>query len=446
MTDNEQRPQQFNLEAEQALVGCLMVSDREFTEVELLLGKGDGFYRQQHATIYRALLELRNRQEPTDPITVAAHLLGTGELSRVGGAPYLHECVAAVPVAAQAGHFARIIASYAALRFLEREGRRITQAALTAHHSDADTLLEQARGWLADLTVTTSKRGDALWWEAASRAYDEIELLAEANEGPVGVPTGLHDVDEVLEGLRPGQLTLVAARPRVGKSVLLLNIAQHAAMTLNKRVVLFSLEMSESEVATRMFSASTGVPLTRIRVAKTLEDNDWVKLANHLADTTDAPLHIDASPRASLAYIRASARRILEENGSLDLVIVDYLQLMPPTNPRASRQEQVGDISRGLKLLAKELGVPVVAACQLNRGPEQRTDKKPQLGDLRESGSLEQDADQVILLHREDADDPESPKAGECNVIIAKNRHGRQDTLIVAAQLHRSRFVSTAIV
>ncbi|MFY1686461.1 replicative DNA helicase [Plantactinospora sp. WMMB782] len=445
MTDDIRSPQ-FNLPAEQAVLGCLMTTDRAFVDVEPLLGKGEGFYRGQHAVIYRALLELRDREEPTDPITLATHLLGTGELTRVGGAPYLHECMTAVPTGAQAGHFAKIVAAHAALRNLEREGRRIAAAAQAGHFSDADTILEQARGWLADLTVASSKRTDALWQEAAGRAFEEIGEIADAPDGPVGIPTGLHDVDEVLEGLRPGQLTLVAARPRVGKSVLLLNIAQHAAMKLGKRVALASLEMSESEVSTRMFSSGTGVPLTRIRLAKTLEDNDWAKLAKYLADTADAPLHIDASPQAGLAHIRAMGRRIREEHGTLDLLIVDYLQLMPPPNPRASRQEQVGELSRGLKLLAKELECPIVAACQLNRGPEQRSDKRPQLGDLRESGSLEQDADQVILLHREDADDPESPKAGECNVIIAKNRHGRQDTLVVAAQLHRSRFVSTAIV
>lgn len=444
MTDETGTPQ-FNLEAEQVVLGCLMLSDQAFTDVEPLLGKGDGFYRQQHAVIYRALLELRDRQDPTDPITVAAHLLGTGELNRVGGAPYLHECMALAPTAAQAGHFAKIVASTAALRFLEREARRIIRAVQTAHYDDADSLLEQARGWLSELTVTSRKRSDAIWQEAAGRAFDEIGEIADSPDGPVGIPTGLHDVDEVLEGLRPGQLTLVAARPRVGKSVLLLNIAQNAAMKLRKRVALFSLEMSESEVSTRMFSNGTGVHLTKIRTAKTLEDEDWAKLAKYVGDTSDTPLHIDASPHSSLAHIRAVAKRIREEHGELDLVIVDYLQLMPAPNPRAQRQEQVGELSRGLKLLAKELEVPVIAACQLNRGPEQRADKKPQLGDLRESGSLEQDADQVILLHREDADNPESPKAGECNVIIAKNRHGRQDTIIVAAQLHRSRFVSTAI-
>lgn len=444
MTDDSRTPQ-FNLEAEQVVLGCLMTTDRAFTDVELMLGKGEVFYRQQHATIYRALLELRDRQDPTDPITVAAHLLGTGELQRIGGAPYLHECVSLVPTGAQAAHFAKIVAATASLRFLEREAHRMVRAAQTAHYDDAASLLEQARGWLADLTMVTSQRSDALWEEAAGRALEEISDIADAPDGPVGVPTGLYDVDEVLEGLRPGQLTLVAARPRVGKSVLLLNIAQNAAMKLGKRVALFSLEMSESEVSTRMLSSGTRVPLTRIRTAKHLEDEDWTKLARYIGDTVKAPLHIDASPHASLAHIRATAKRILEEHGALDLVIVDYLQLMPPPNPRASRQEQVGELSRGLKLLAKELGAPVVAACQLNRGPEQRSDKKPQLGDLRESGSLEQDADQVVLLHREDADNPESPKAGECNVIIAKNRHGRQDTLVVAAQLHLSRFVSTAI-
>lgn len=443
---NDDRQQQFSLEAEQVVLGCLMQSQRAFVDVEPLLGKGDVFYRQQHATIYRALLDLRDRQEPTDPITLAAHLLGTGDLNRVGGAVYLNECMSMAPIDAQAGHFAKKVAQFAALRFLEREGLRIARAAAAGHHEDADTLIEQARGWLAELTVSTANRTDALWQDAAARTLNEIGEVADATDEPVGIPTGLHDVDEVLEGLRPGQLTLVAARPRVGKSVLLLNVAQHAAVKLGKRVVFFSLEMSEIEVVTRMFSAGTSVPLTRIRLAKQLTDEDWTKLGRYIGDTDAAPLHIDASPRSGLAHIRATTKRIADEHGGVDLVVVDYLQLMPPGNPRASREQQVSELSRGLKLFAKEIGAPVIAACQLNRGPEQRADKKPQLGDLRESGSLEQDGDQVILLHREDADNPESPKAGECDLIIAKNRHGRQDTITVAAQLHLSRFVSTAIV
>ncbi|MEV0214266.1 replicative DNA helicase [Micromonospora sp. NPDC050695] len=440
------RQQQFSLEAEQVVLGCLMQSQRPFADVEPLLGKGDVFYRQQHATIYRALLELRDRQEPTDPITLAAHLLGTGDLNKVGGATYLHECMALAPIDAQAGHFARKVAQFAALRFLEREGLRIARVAQTAHHEEADAILDQARSWLAELTVSTVNRTDALWQDAAARTLTDMGEIADAPDEPVGIPTGLHDVDEVLEGLRPGQLTLVAARPRVGKSVLLLNVAQHASFKLGKRVVFFSLEMSEPEVVTRMFSAGTSVPLTRIRLAKQLTDEDWTKLGRYVGDTDAAPLHIDPSPKAGLAHIRATTKRIAEEHGGVDLVLVDYLQLMPPANPRQSREQQVSELSRGLKLFAKEIGAPVIAACQLNRGPEQRADKKPQLGDLRESGSLEQDGDQVILLHREDADNPDSPKAGECDLIIAKNRHGRQDTITVAAQLHLSRFVSTAIV
>ena len=434
-----------NTDAERVVLGALMLTDKAFTDVEPLLGKGEAFYRPPHETIYRALLELRDRQEPTDPISLAAHLSGTGNLSKVGGATYLHDCMAAVPPAMNAAHFARLVAANAVLRNLEQRGRQITEAARTAHHSDADALLEQARGWLADMTAAIGKRTDALWMDAAARTLDEISEAADAPDEPMGISTGLLDVDRVLEGLRPTNLIYVAARPRVGKSVLLLNIAQNAAFNLGKRVALFSLEMSEPEVSTRLMSAGTGVPLTKIRNPRELEDEDWSRLARYIAATEGAPLHIDASPTSSLAQIRATCRRIIDEHGELDLVIVDYLQLVPTANPRANRQEQVSELSRGLKLLAKELGVALIAACQLNRGPEQRSDKKPQLGDLRESGSLEQDSDVVVLLHREGADNPQSPKAGECNVIIAKNRHGRQDTLVVAAQLHRSRFVSTAL-
>jgi replicative DNA helicase len=288
VTDEPRNPQ-FNIDAEKAVLGCMMTADRAVVDAEMMLGKGDGFYLGQHRTIYCALLELRNRQEPTDPITLGQHLHGTGELARVGGAPYLHECVNAVPVAANVTHFARIVALTASLRALERQARKIMHAAQAAHYTDADSVLDQARGWLAELTATGGQHTDAVWLEAANRTYDELEEIAREPEGPVGIPTGLHDVDQVLEGLRPGQLTLVAARPRVGKSVLLLNVAQHAAMKLGKRVLLNTLEMSESEVTTRMFSAGTKVHLTKVRTPRLLADEEWVKLARYLVETAEAP-------------------------------------------------------------------------------------------------------------------------------------------------------------
>lgn len=444
MTDTEAVPQ-HSLEAEQAVIGALMISPDVFVAVEPILGKGDAFYRPAHGTIYRALLELRDRQEPTDFVSLTAHMLGTGDLVRVGGANYFHECMAIGGTPAQAGHYAGIVASCGALRMLEREAKRIAAAARTAHHNDAEGLIDQARGWLAEMSVARAKRADVLWGDAAARSLNAICEAADAPDEPVGLPIGLLDVDQVLKGLRAGNFVLVAARPRVGKSVLLVNAAQHVAMTLKRRVLLCSLEMSEEEVTHRLYSSGASVDLSRIREPKDLDERDWARLAKYVRDTEDTPLHIDASANASVAHIRATAKRILDEHGDLALIIVDYLQLVQPANPRSSRQEQVSEISRSLKLLGKELGVPVIAACQLNRGPEQRTDKKPQLGDLRESGSLEQDSDQVILLHREDADNPQSPKAGECSVIIAKNRHGAQATVVVAAQLHRSRFVSTLI-
>lgn len=436
----------FDINAEQVVLGAIMTSDREITPVEVILGKGDCFYLPRHAVIYQAVLALRDRQDPADAVTVAEYLLGTGQIAKVGGVSYLHDCVAKVPVTANATHFARIVAATSALRQLEQQANRIIEATRNTAYTDVDALLEQALGWIGDINASGTDRSDRLWSAAAQTTFDAIGDAADSDDDTTqGISTGLHDVDQVLEGLMPGNLTLVAARPRVGKSVLLLNVAQHAAMKLGKRVLVCSLEMSEFEVVTRMFSSATRVPLSNLRSPKKLLDVEWTKLARHLADTNDAPLHVDESPSASLAHIRATAKRIKDEYGALDLLVVDYLQLMPSSSPRSSRQEQVAEISRGLKLVGKYLGCAVMAACQLNRGPEQRADKKPQLADMRESGSLEQDADQVILLHREDADNPESPRAGECDVIIAKNRHGRQDTVTVAAQLHVSRFVSTAL-
>lgn len=443
-TSSVQPMGQFDIAAEQAVLGAMMTAGHAITDAERFLEQGDGFYRPAHTTIYRALLELRDRGEPTDPIALAAHMAGVGTLTKVGGAPYLHTCYAAIPSAANAAHFARIVAGCAVLRKLAEAGQRMVQLAGSAHHADAEAALERAREMLADLEVGgTASDTLRVWSEITPRVLDEVEQASHLDTGPPGVPTGLVDLDDILGGLRPGQLIYVAARPGVGKSVALIGWAQHAAMRLKLRTALFTLEMSELEVGLRLASSGAGVPLNTLRTGR-LEDEDWTRLTRYVGETEEAPLHIDESPGMTLAHIRAGAKRLINQHGALDLLLVDYLQLVEVPN-RRNRQEEVSALSRGLKLLAKEIGCPVVAACQLNRGPEQRSDKRPQLSDLRESGSLEQDADAVVLLHREDVRDQESARAGECDFIVAKNRHGRMDTITVAAQLHLSRFKSMAL-
>ena len=254
-----------------------------------------------------------------------------------------------------------------------------------------------------------------------------------------GVPTGFTDFDALTNGLHPGQMIVVAARPAVGKSTWALDIARSAAIKHKHATVVFSLEMSRTEITMRLLSAEARVHLQKLRNGQMGED-DWAKIAATMGKISEAPLFIDDSPNMSLMEIRAKCRR-LKQKHDLKLVVIDYLQLMTSGKRVESRQQEVSEFSRALKLLAKELEVPVIAISQLNRGAEQRTDKRPQMSDLRESGSIEQDADIVILLHREDAYEKESPRAGEADVIVAKHRNGPTDTLVVAFQGHYSRFV-----
>jgi replicative DNA helicase len=268
---------------------------------------------------------------------------------------------------------------------------------------------------------------------------DELETIGGRNGLMSGVPTGFQDLDRLTNGLHPGQMIVIAGRPGSGKSTMGLDVARAAAIKHGQSSVIFSLEMSKTEITMRLLSAEARVALAHMRSGN-MTDDDWARLARRMGEVADAPLFIDDSPNLSMMEIRSKARR-LKQRHDLKLVVVDYLQLMQGNKRSESRQQEVSEISRALKLLAKELEVPVIAMSQLNRGAEQRTDKKPQLADLRESGAIEQDADVVILLHREEQYEKESPRAGEADFIVAKHRNGPTQTVTVASQLHYSRFV-----
>jgi replicative DNA helicase len=267
----------------------------------------------------------------------------------------------------------------------------------------------------------------------------ELEAIEGHNGEMAGVPTGFRDLDELTNGLHAGQLIVIAGRPGLGKSTLGLDFLRTASIKHSLASVLFSLEMGKSEITMRLLSAEARVPLQRMRTGH-MNDDDWNKLARRMGEAASAPMFLDDSPNMTMMEIRAKARR-LKQRHNLKLVVLDYLQLMSSNRRVESRQQEVAEMSRSLKLLAKELEVPVVAISQLNRGAEQRSDKRPQLSDLRESGAIEQDADMVILLHREDAYEKESPRAGEADLIVAKNRNGPTQDVVVSSQLHYSRFV-----
>ena len=427
--------------AEQSVLGAMMLSKDAIADVVETIREGD-FYRPAHQAIYSTVLDLYGRGEPADAVTVAADLTRTGDIGRIGGAPYLHTLVAMVPTAANAGYYARIVREQAILRRLVEAGTRIVSMGYGAT-GDVDDLVDRAQAEVYEVTERRTSEDYAPLGEIMGDALSEIEAIANRGGEMVGVPTGFAELDKLTNGLHPGQMVILAARPAIGKSTMGLDLARAASIKNGLASVIFSLEMSRNEIVMRLLSAEAQVPLHHMR-AGTMSDADWTKLASKMGVVSDAPLFIDDSPNMTLMEIRAKCRR-LKQRHDLRLVIVDYMQLMTSGKKVESRQQEVSEFSRSLKLLAKELGVPVVAISQLNRGPEQRTDKKPMLSDLRESGSLEQDADMVILLHREDFYEKESPRAGEADFIVAKHRNGPTQTVTVAFQGHYSRFVDMAL-
>jgi replicative DNA helicase len=438
--DEFERTPPHDIAAEQCVLGGMLLSKDAISDVLDVIKSGD-FYRPAHQIVYDIVLDLYGRGEPADAVTVAAELTRRGDIARMGGAPYLHTLIASVPTAANAGYYARIVRERSILRRLVEVGTRIVQLGYSGD-GDADELVDRAEAEIYGVTDRRVSEDYAPLSEIMPGALDEIEAISSRDGSLTGVPTGFADLDALTNGLHPGQMVVIAARPAIGKSTLALDLARAAAIHGGLTTVVFSLEMSRNEITMRLLSAEARVSLQAMRTGK-LGDDDWTRLARRMSEVADSPLFIDDSPNMSMMEIRAKCRR-LKQRHDLRMVIVDYLQLMSSPKRVENRQQEVSELSRSLKLLAKELGVPVVALSQLNRGPEQRSDKRPMLSDLRESGSIEQDSDMVILLHREDAYEPESPRAGEADFIVAKHRNGPTTTVTVAFQGHYSRFVDMA--
>ena len=576
-----------DLAAEQSVLGGMLLSKDAIADVLERLRPGD-FYRPAHQNVYDAILDLYGRGEPADAVTVAAELDRRGMLRRIGGAPYLHTLISTVPTAANAGYYAGIVAEKALLRRLVEAGTRVVQYGYAgAEGADVAEVVDRAQAEIYDVTDRRLSEDFVPLEDLLQPTMDEIDAIASSGGISRGVPTGFTELDEVTNGLHPGQMIIVAARPGVGKALTLdtplptpagwttmgdvavgdelldadglptlvvaatavmlgrpcyeiefsdgtviVADAQHqwptgygirtsaqlrcgldeivverpAAQYAERRAaaalmapvlqiasvrrvasvpvrcvevdngahlylagrgmvpthnstlgldfmrscsiksrlasVIFSLEMSKSEIVMRLLSAEAKIKLADMRSGR-MNDDDWTRLARRMSEISEAPMYIDDSPNLTMMEIRAKARR-LRQKADLRLIVIDYMQLMTSGKKHESRQVEVSEFSRHLKLLAKELEVPVVAISQLNRGPEQRTDKKPMLSDLRESGSLEQDADMVILLHRPDAFERDDPRGGEADFILAKHRNGPTKTVTVAHQLHLSRFANMA--
>lgn len=437
---SSERVPPHDLLAEQSALGGMLLSKDAVADVVETL-RGVDFYIPKHEVIYDALLTLYSHGEPTDVITVTDELVKTGELSRAGGADYLHTLTSLVPTAANAGYYARIVAERALLRRLVEAGTRIVQMGYAAE-GEAVELVNSAQAEIYAVSGNQEVEDYVPLNDAVSAAIDEIEAAKHNDGSMTGVPTGFRELDELTNGLHPGQLIIVAARPAIGKSTLALDFARAASVHYNHPSIFFSLEMGRSEIAMRLMSAEASVPLQLMRKG-TVDSQDWTKIAQVRGRINDAPLYIDDSPNMTLVEIRAKCRRLKQRVG-LKMVVIDYLQLLTSGKRVESRQQEVSEFSRALKLMAKELQVPVIALSQLNRGAEQRADKMPALSDLRESGSIEQDADMVVLLHRESAYEKDSPRAGEADLIIAKHRNGPTRTITVGFHGHFSRFADMA--
>jgi replicative DNA helicase len=424
--------------AEQSVLGGMLLSKDAISEVVEILRERD-FYRPAHELIYDAIIDLYSRGEPADPVTVSAELTKRGDLTRAGGAPYLHTLISSVPTAANASYYAKIIRERAIMRRLVEAGTKIVQLGYTVE-GEVDDAVNAAQAEVHAVTERRSAEDYIQLSELLPAAFDEIEKISSGVMGE-GVKSGFKDLDALTHGFHPGNMIVLAARPAVGKSTLGLDIARYASIHKGDTSVIFSLEMSRSEITMRMLSAEARVPLNNIR-AGSLTDEEWARMARRMGEISEAPMFIDDSPNLSLMEIRAKARR-LKQRHNLKLIVIDYLQLMTSGKRVENRQQEVSEFSRQLKLLAKELNVPVIAISQLNRSPEQRSDKKPMLSDLRESGSIEQDADVVILLHRDDLYDQQN-RSGEADLIVAKHRNGPTRTITVSAQLHFARFTDMA--
>lgn len=423
-----------DLLAEQSALGGMMLSKDAVADVIETL-RGVDFYLPKHEVIFDAILALYSHGEPTDVIAVSDELTKTGALQRAGGADYLHTLTALVPTAANAGYYASIVAERALLRRLVDAGTRIVQLGY-AGEGDAVDLVNNAQAEIYSVTGSVTSEDYLPLSQALLGAVEQIERNRGDDDTLAGVPSGFADLDAVTNGFRPGQMVIIAARPGMGKSTLALDFARSAAIGHKLPTIIFSLEMGRTEIAMRLLSAESSVPLSALNKGD-VDQRDWTTIAATQSRVSEAPLYIDDSANLTLVEIRAKCRRLRQRDG-LKLVVIDYLQLMTSGKRVESRQQEVSDLSRALKLLAKELQLPVVALSQLNRGPEQRADRRPMLADLRESGSIEQDADLVILLHHE------AEKEGEVELILAKHRNGATKSVDVAFQPHFARFANMA--
>jgi replicative DNA helicase len=416
-----------NIEAEESVLGAMLVSEQTLTRVidEVKLNAGD-FYLEKHGAIFTCVHDLYAASKPVDELSVTEALVQRNQIEEAGGKHYVSELAAKVPAAGNAKHYAEIVQQNSLLRRLLGAGQQI-QGWVHERDGEPRELSERAEKLLFDVAHKEQSSDFKLLSEILHGEVDRLEKLSTGEAELTGTPSGFRDIDAITGGFQPGNLIIVAARPAMGKSAIVANIAENVAVKHNQPVAFFSLEMSEVELAQRFIACRARISGDKLRKGQ-VSQKDWPKVVRACNELEQAPLWFDDSSDLGVLDLRAKARRLHaqeQDKGGLGLIIVDYLQLMRTDDPRANRVEQVGQISRGLKILARELEVPVLAISQLSRAPEQRHPPKPMLSDLRESGNLEQDADVVAFLFREDYyRDPDEEPDGLADLIIAKHRNG----------------------
>lgn len=418
-----------DIEAEQAILGS-MLTDKDAVIAAIEVLKEDSFYREDNKLIFGAITNLYSRNEPIDIITVKAELVELGQLDRVGGLEYLVELPERVPTTANVERYIKIVDEKAMLRKLITTSNELIALGFD-ESENVDNIMDMAEKKVFDLASKKNTKGYTVMKDILVESFAELERLYNQKGAVTGISTGFIDLDEKTAGLHNSDLIIVAARPAMGKSAFAINLATNAAVQSNVPVVIFNLEMSKEQIGNRILCSEALVDSNKIRTGQ-IEDEDWMKLAQTLGKISDAPIYIDDTPGISIMEIRAKCRKLkLEKN--IGLIVIDYLQLITASGKKnSSREQEISEISRSLKILAKELNVPVIALSQLSRGAEKRDDKRPMLSDLRESGAIEQDADIVMFLYRDDYYNEDTEKKNVAEVILAKHRGGSTGTVELA--------------
>ncbi|HLS07763.1 replicative DNA helicase [Lentibacillus sp.] len=427
-----------NIEAEQAVIGAIFLEPEALSSAAERL-MPDDFYRASHQRIFETMLKLTDKGEPIDLVTVTTSLTNEKKLDEVGGVAYLSDLAASVPTAANIVYYSKIVEEKALLRRLIRTATDIVTSGFT-NEDDVEEVLNQAEKRILEVSSQKNTGAFKPIKDVLIDVYDNIEQLHNHDGDVTGIPTGYRDLDQITSGFQRNDLIIIAARPSVGKTAFALNIAQNVAINTDENVAIFSLEMGADQLVSRMLCAEGNIDAQRLRTGK-LEADDWSKLTMAMGSLSNAGIYIDDSPGIRVSEIRSKCRRLKQEHG-LGMILIDYLQLIQGSgNSRENRQQEVSEISRALKALARELNVPLIALSQLSRGVEARQDKRPMMSDLRESGSIEQDADIVGFLYRDDYYDQESEKQNIIEIIISKQRNGPVGNVELAFVKEYNKFV-----